>query len=211
MRTFTQSLRYTLGALSAAAFCEVAIADITGRNDLARDDGAAAGRGTALDAVRFSFDLVGTRADDRPPVHANLSRSARDDSLEIAAQDYWDVAGDVRVGVLTSHAASLADGAKDWRWDNGAPVNFITMGLGHEAFISESMARRVSSRGLSFLTEHLELGGDEDAVHEVVPAPASAVGLSLAGFFLMGRRSSRKQGSQRRQMGNRIHCVNPST
>ncbi len=48
MRTFTQSLRYTLGALSAAAFCEVAIADITGRNDLARDDGAAAGRGTAL-------------------------------------------------------------------------------------------------------------------------------------------------------------------
>lgn len=192
MRTFTQSLRYTLGALSAAAFCEVVSADITGRNDLARDDGAAAGRGTALDAVRFSFDLVGTRADDRPPVHANLSRSAPADSLEIAAQDYWDAARNVRIGNSGVHPVSLADGAKDWRWDNGAPVNFITMGLGHEAFVSESMARRVSRRGLSFLTDHLELGGDEDAVHEVVPAPASAVGLSLAGVFLLGRRPSRR-------------------
>ena len=195
MRTFTQSLRYTLGALSVAAFCEVATADITGRNDLAPDGGAAAQRGTALDAVRFSFDLAGTKADDQPPVYANLSRSAHAESLEFAAQDYWDAVRDVRIGNSGVHPVSLADGAKDWRWDNGAPVNFITMGLGHEAFVSESMARRVSRRGLSFLTDHLELGGHEDSVHEVVPAPTSAVALSLAGFFLMGRRSSRKQGS----------------
>ncbi len=192
MRTFAQSLRYTLGALSAAAFCEVVSADITGRNDLAPDDGAAAGRGTALDAVRFSFDLVGARADDRPPVHANLSRSAPADSLEVAAQDYWDAARNVRIGNSGVPRISLADGAKDWRWESGAPVNFITMGLGHEAFVSEAMARRVMARGLSFLTDPLELSGDEGSVHEVVPAPASAVALSLAGFFLMSRRSSRK-------------------
>ncbi len=196
MATFSRSISGTFGALWVVAMCTAATADFAHQGDFDLDRRETADLTTRFGAFHITSGQMNTEASDKPVLHLEPSQRMHDASLESAARDYWGMADDIRMGNSGLQPVSLADGAKDWRWDNGAPVNFINMGLGHEAFVSEAMARRVMTRGLSFLTDNLELGGHEDSVHEVVPAPASAIGLSLVGVLLVGRRQSRREGTE---------------